>query len=158
MDITNTSRQESPISVMEIDENFYEEEHIWPEMSDVEKEIILEWLSLGENPQYANESCHGVNLRELIKILVKKYNVMSRNMPNTSILQRIRAFNWTPYSSSVNITPSVLSNPLCTLLMYRIIIEMSKDCPDLNDENQNLNTRIVEQFEVIKLHYFNLSN
>ena len=141
-----------------IPEEYTEEEHKWPEMSDIEKDVIIEWLSLGENPEYENQVCHGVNLYELIRILQEKYNVISRSMPNASVEARLRAFNWTPYPSPVNGQPNMFHNPLCTLLVFRIMIEMGRNDPSLEDNESNLRRKMVDQFNVVKSHYFNISD
>ena len=148
----------SPASVSITPVEFYEEEHKWPEMSDVEKDIIIEWLTLQENPDYANHHSHGVNLFELIRILQEKYTVMARSMPNASVEARLRAFNWTPYPSPVNGQPNMFHNPLCTLLVFRIMIEMGRNDPTLGDNESDLRRKMVEQFTVIKAHYFNITD
>uniref|UniRef100_A0A6C0CPV7 Uncharacterized protein n=1 Tax=viral metagenome TaxID=1070528 RepID=A0A6C0CPV7_9ZZZZ len=148
----------APASPSPIPSEFYEEEHQWPEMSDVEKDIIIEWLSLGENPDYENQECHGVNLYELIKILQEKYTLMARSMPNASVGDRLRAFNWTPYPSPVNGELNLYHNPLCTLLVFRIMIEIGRNEPTLQDNENNLRRKMVNQFNVIKAHYFNITD
>ena len=148
----------APASPGPIPAEFYEEEHKWPEMSDVEKDVIVEWISLQENPDYENQHSHGVNLYELIRILGEKYTVMARSMPNASVEARLRAFNWTPYPSPVNGQPNMFHNPLCTLLVFRIMIEMGRNDPTLEDNESDLRRKMVEQFTVIKAHYFNITD
>ena len=131
---------------------------VWPEMSDIEKDVITEWLSLGENPEYANEYCHGVNLYELIRILQEKYNLMARNMPGASVEARLRAFNWTPYPSPVNGQLNIFHNPLCSLLVFRIMIEMGRGDPNLQNNESDLNDKMINQFRIIKAHYFNITD
>ncbi len=137
---------------------YIEEEHKWPEMSDIEKDVIIEWISLGENPEYENQVCHGVNLYELIRILQEKYTMMARMMPSASVEARLRAFNWTPYPSPVNGQLNVFHNPLCTLLVFRIMIEMGRNDPTLKDNESNLRRKMVDQFNVVKAHYFNITD
>ena len=134
------------------------DDHVWPEMSNIEKDVITEWLSLGENPEYANEHSHGVNLYELIRILQEKYNLMARNMPGTSVEARLRAFNWTPYPSPVNGTLNIFHNPLCSLLVFRIMIEMGRGDPSLQNNESDLNDKMINQFRIIKAHYFNITD
>jgi len=141
-----------------IPEEYIHEEYKWPEMSDVEKDIIIEWLSLGENPEYENKESHGVNLYELIKILQEKYTLMARSMPNASVGDRLKAFNWTPYPSPVNGELNPYHNPLCTLLVFRIMIEIGRNDPALRDNEINLRTKMIDQFNVIKAHYFNITD
>ena len=133
-----------------------QDDHVWPEMSNIEKDVITEWLSLGENPEYANEHSHGVNLYELIRILQEKYNLMARNMPGTSVEARLRAFNWTPYPSPVNGTLNIFHNPLCSLLVFRIMVEMGMGDPSLQNNESDLNDKMINQFRIIKAHYFNI--
>ena len=134
------------------------DDHVWPEMSNIEKDVITEWLSLGENPEYANEHSHGVNLYELIRILQEKYNLMARNMPGTSVEARLRAFNWTPYPSPVNGTLNIFHNPLCSLLVFRIMVEMGRGDPSLQNNESDLNDKMINQFRIIKAHYFNITD
>ena len=141
-----------------IPEEYIEEEHKWPEMSDIEKDVIIEWLSLGENPEYENQTCHGVNLYELIRILQEKYTTMARMLPNASVEARLRAFNWTPYPSPVNGQLNMFHNPLCTLLVFRIMIEMGRNDPSLEGNESNLRRKMVDQFNVVKAHYFNITD
>ena len=148
----------APASPNPIPSEFYEEEHKWPEMSDVEKDVIIEWLSLQDNPDYANQACHGVNLFELIRILGEKYTLMARSMPNASVEARLRAFNWTPYPSPVNGTLNIFHNPLCSLLVFRIMLEMGRNDPTLQDNESDLMIKMREQFTIIKAHYFNITD
>ena len=148
----------APASPNPIPSEYYEEEHKWPEMSDVEKDIIIEWISLQENPDYANQPSHGVNLCELIIILEKKYTLMARSMPGDSVESRLRAFNWTSYPSPVNGRLNIFHNPLCSLLVFRIMIEMGRDDPSLQNNNSDLNDKMINQFRIIKAHYFNITD
>lgn len=148
----------APASPNPIPSEFYEEEHKWPEMSDVEKDVIIEWLSLQDNPDYENHDCHGVNLFELIRILEEKYTLMARSMPNASVEARLRAFNWTPYPSPVNGTLNIFHNPLCSLLVFRIMLEMGRNDPTLQDNESDLMIKMREQFTIIKAHYFNITD
>lgn len=148
----------APPSPNHIPSEFYEEEHTWPEMSDVEKDVIVEWISLQDNPDYANQPCHGVNLFDLIRILGEKYTLMARSMPNASVEARLRAFNWTPYPSPVNSQLNMFHNPLCSLLVFRIMLEMGRNDPILQNNQSDLTNKMREQFTVIKSHYFNITD
>lgn len=129
-----------------------------PEMSDIEKDVIVEWVSLGENPEYVNQPCHGVNLFELIRILAEKYTLMVRRMPRASVEARLRAFNWTPCPSPVGGELNIFHNPLCSLLIFRIMIEMGRNDSNLQGNRSDLENKIIDQFHVIKSHYFNITD
>lgn len=154
----NTPSPCSSTTINLLHPEYYEEEQKLPEMSDVEKDVIIEWISLGENPEYTNQPSHGINLFELIKILEQKWEEMSSRMPNTSIENRMKAFNWTPYPSPVTGTINIFNNPLCTLLMFRVMMEISKSDPTLEDMSDHLKNKMIQQYSIIKAHYFNITD
>ena len=124
----------------------------FPEMSDIEKEIIIEWCSLAENENYKDEPFNGLNLRELLKILSAKYNETTRVMPNMSIQDRLVAMGWRPYVDSEG-RSSVLHNPMCSLLMIRIILSIATK---EQDDTSDIYNKLLEKFDVFKKYYFDI--
>ena len=82
---------------------------------------------------------------------------MARSMPNASVELGCEHLI-DSYPSPVNGQPNVFHNPLCTLLVFRIMIEMGRNDPTLEDNESDLRRKMVEQFTVIKAHYFNITN
>ena len=102
----------------DVDDNF-----TFPEMSPIEKEIIIEWCSLTDNENYQGEPFNGVNLHELLRILIEKYNDVTRDMTTKSIQDRLIAMGWTPCVDSQG-NRSSLNNPMCSLLLKHLTLKI----------------------------------
>ena len=128
----------------DVDDNF-----TFPEMSPIEKEIIIEWCSLTDNENYQGEPFNGVNLHELLRILVTKYNEVTQEMSNKSIQYKLIAMGWTPCVDSQG-NRSSLNNPMCSLLMMRIILSLAtKEKKD----TAPIKNKLIKMFEDLKKYY-----
>ena len=129
----------------DVDDNF-----TFPEMSPIEKEIIIEWCSLTDNENYQGEPFNGVNLHELLRILVTKYNEVTQEMSNKSIQYKLIAMGWTPCVDSQG-NRSSLNNPMCSLLLMRMILSLAaKEKKD----TAPIKNKLIKMFEDLKNYYF----
>ena len=128
--------------------------HSWPEMNPIEKEVLLEWLSLGidnekelDNEKNLNKVGEQ-NLLNLSNILIRRYN--NNTDKSLSPVDRIKSLGFRPVQDS-NGKRNIYFNPLCTILMYCLIMNLRKKEGESTDYLRN---KMIDAFEKLLKHYF----
>ena len=129
------------------------ENHSWPEMNPIEKEVLLEWLSLGINNEKESDNVENINevgeqnLLNLSNILIRRYNNTDKSL---SPQNRVKSLDFKAVLDQ-NGDKNIYFNPLCTILMYCLLMDLRKRDGKSTDYLKN---KMVEAFEKLLKHYF----
>ena len=129
------------------------ENHSWPEMNTVEKEVLLEWLSLGIDNEKESDNEENLNkvgeanLLNLSNILIRRYNNTDKSLTPEN---RVKSLDFKAVRDQ-NGKKNIYFNPLCTILMYCLLMDLRKKEGESTDFLRN---KMIEAFEKLLKHYF----